>query len=206
MLYQFFKISLLTLLLVNIGCKQDKFVNQNVSIHQKNKKLNNTIITTLDNKEYTLKLETLIINDTLDVIDYKENEYSSPIIIFQELVFYYKGKLIKDYKLPLININKKTITGKVIRIIETPIYEICVYNNFYIINGTYYDYCNGVECPEFIGIYDFNGNIIYEYLTSEKIKTPLKDILDKYKIDINNKNDCVNISLYEVTAPSSSKP
>ena len=194
MLSQILKTSLFVLLLA-ISCKQGKANSQNVSGNQSIQKFNDTVVSTIHNKDYYLKIETHLFNDTLDVVDYKEDKYSSPIITYQSLSFYSNKKLVKNYKLPIKNINKKTVTGKVLEIAETPIYKMCISNNFYIIQGS--DYCNGSDCPEFIGIYDVSGTVTCEWFSNKKDKTSLKNILFKNKIDINNLTNCVNIEVFK---------
>jgi hypothetical protein len=193
MLSQILKTSVFVLLLA-ISCKQGIANSQNVSENQNIQKFNDTVISIIHNKDYYLKIETHLFNDTLDVVDYKEDKYSSPIITHQILSFYNNKKLIKNYKLPLENINKKTVTGRVLGIAETPIYKMCTSNNFYIIQGS--DYCNGSDCPEFIGIYEMNGTVVCEWFSNKKDKTSLKGILFKNRIDLNKLTDCVNIEVF----------
>lgn len=194
MLSQIFKTSLFVMLLV-VSCKQSKNFVQNTPKEQVTQKLKDTIIRNLHNKEYSLKMETHFINDTLDVVDYREDKYSSPIITFQKLSFYNKSKLIKDYELPLKSVGKKIITGKILEVIETPIYKMCLSKNFYIVQGS--DYCNGSDCPEFIGIYSMNGDIIYEGFSSKERTSLLKNIVIKNNIDLNKLTNCINIDVFK---------
>lgn len=191
---QILKISVI-LLLLNLACKQEKVVGQNISKRQVVQRSKDTIISNLHNKEYSLKIETHFSNDTLNVVDYKEDKYSSPVITFQKLSFYVKNELIKEYKPPLKSVDKKTITGEIIGALETPIYKMCLSNNFYIVQGS--DYCNGSDCPEFIGIYSINGDIIYEGFPNEKKKTSLKNIILKNNINLSKMTDCVNFDIFK---------
>lgn len=194
MISQILKTSIV-LLLLSVACKQDKVVSQNISKRQVAQQSKDTTISNLRNKEYSLRIETHISNDTLNVVDYKEDKYSSPVITFQKLIFYDKNELIKEYKPPLKNVDKKTITNKIIRAVQTPIYKMCISNNFYIIQGS--DYCNGSDCPEFIGIYSSKGDVIYEGFPNEKKKTLLKDIVVKNNIDLNKPTHCVNVEVFK---------
>ncbi|SHH88208.1 hypothetical protein [Flavobacterium defluvii] len=199
MLSQILKASVV-LLLMSIACKQDKTISKSVS-HNKEKaqKSKDKIISSLNNKDFSLNIETYFSKDTLNVVDYKEDIYSSPIIIFQKLSFYNKNKLIKTHQLPLKNVNKKTITDKVISATGTPIYKACLSKksnqDFYIVNGS--DYCNGSDCPEFIGIYLMNGDIIYEGFSNEKKKHILKNIIVKNSIDLNKLTNCIDIDIFK---------
>ncbi len=194
MINQILKISVV-LLLLSVACKQEKVVSQNISKRQVIEQPKDTIISNLNNEEYSLRIETHVSNDTLNVVDYKEDRYSSPVITFQKLSFYDKNELIKEYKPPLKSVEKKTITDKIIGALETPIYKMCISNNFYIIQGA--DYCNGSDCPEFIGIYSKNGDVIYEGFPNEKKKTSLKNIVIKNNIDLNKPTNCINIEVFK---------
>jgi|694.fasta_scaffold123520_2 hypothetical protein len=190
MLNQIFKIAVI-LVFLNVGCKHNKINNQNILRLQK---LNDTIVSVSGNNDNLLKIESHFSNDTLDVVDYKEDKFSSPIIVFQKLLFYNKDKLILSYNLPFNKVDRKTITGSVISTIETPVYKVCVFKDFYIINGS--DYCNGSDCPEFIGIYSEKGEIIYEGFTNQEKTTALKDFVDMNKIDLNKLDKCTYIEFF----------
>jgi hypothetical protein len=190
---QIFKTSIVVLLL-SVACKQDKFISQNISKRQVTQLSEDTILSNLNNKEYSLKIETHFTNDTLNVVDYKEDKYSSPVITYQKLIFFHKNELIKEYIPSIRIVEKKTIMNKNIRALETPIYKMCLSNNFYIIQGS--DYCNGSDCPEFLGIYSVNGDIIHEGFPNEKKTTILKTITIKNNIDLNKSTDCVNVNVF----------
>lgn len=63
----------------------------------------------------------------------------------------------------------------------------------FIVKGAFYDYCNGTDCPEFIGIYSMKGKVIYEGYTNEKNKVSLKNILTEYGIQPNKSMDCIKV-------------
>lgn len=181
-----------------LGCKNESSKSSLVS-SQESKELptatENVIIKTLRNNEFTLNIETHFSNDTLDVIDYKEDPNSSPIILEQKAYFLKDNKLITKFS-PAINFTKKkTITRKEINALQTPIYRICLVktmvDNFYLMYGS--DYCNGSDCPEFTGIYTMDGKVVYEGISTIKGKIPLKDILLKYKIELNKPSECIDI-------------
>ncbi|RUT69474.1 hypothetical protein D0817_14930 [Flavobacterium cupreum] len=183
-----------------IACKQDKIISKAVSYKkQEIQKSKDQSVSSLSNKDFSLQIVTRFSTDTLNVIDYKEDRYSSPIITFQKLLFYNKNLLVKEHKLPLKNINKRTISGKILSATETPIYKMCLFNNsdqhFYIVHGS--DYCSGSHCPEFIGIYSMKGDAIYEGFSNEKKTFLLKKVVIKNRIDLNKLSNCVNVDIYK---------
>ena len=54
-------------------------------------------VKSLKYKEYSLTINTKYKKDTLNVIDYKEDKYSSPVILHQEFIFFKNGKKIKEF-------------------------------------------------------------------------------------------------------------
>jgi hypothetical protein len=203
MLYQIrgLQLKLITVLMfIFLGCKNEslKGNEKTISIQKSNSiKLSvsseGTILKTLKNNEFKLDIETSFSNDTLDIIDYKEDIYSSPIILSQQLYFFKNDKLINHYKLPIKYVKKKTITKISLNALQTPLYKVCLTrtndNDYYIVYGS--DYCNGSDCPEFIGIYSMSGKMIYEGISTKKGKVSLKDILLKYKIKLDNSSQCI---------------
>lgn len=183
----------LIILIFIVACKRFNAPNSTTSNYINSEKIIDTVYTILQNNDYSLKIETQVLNDTLDVVDYREDEYSNPIIIFQDISFYFHEKLIRKYNLPLEFKTVNTISNKILNIPETPIYEICTNNEYFIIQGA--DNCNGSRCPEFIGIYNLKGEIIFEGFSKIKSNPSLNEITKKYKIDTNNKSKCLNIEI-----------
>jgi hypothetical protein len=190
----------IVLIPVFMGCKNGLFKNdmkensiENTKSITLPKKSQQTVIKILTNNEFKLNIETLFSSDTLDIIDYKNDFCSSPIILTQKLSFFEKDKLLNHYELPIKVIKKKTITKISLNTLQTPIYKICLVrannNDYYIVNGS--DCCNGSNCPEFTGIYTMQGKIIYEGVSTIKGKVSLKDILLMYKIELNNPLQCI---------------
>jgi hypothetical protein len=143
------------------------------------------------NDTFSLKVKTKFSKDTLNIIDYKEDKYSSPIILEQNVLFFKNDSVAKEAKIPIESIRKKTIKNIYLDILRTPIYEISLVkskrNIYYLILGS--DYCNGSTCLEFVGIYNFSGDVIYEGVPNYK-KELLKEILLKYEI-----NKCIFIKI-----------
>ena len=146
--------------------------------------------------KYALIVKSEYSKDTLDILDYHEDPYSTPIILKQVLVFTANDTILKEYKLPIANTKKRTVNGIFLNVLQTPIYEIGIVNSkksiYYAIWGS--DYCNGPDCLEFIGIYNYKGDIIFEGITNSN-KERFKKILCKYKIDINKRLDTKEIDI-----------
>lgn len=195
MVRKFLKTSLV-LMLLSIGCKK---VDSNDTDDFSIKQVEHSVVTGLSNGDFSLKITTHILNDTLDVDDYKRDKYSSPIIMNQELSFFKDEKLIKIYQLPIKQINVKTLTNASLDILHTPVYEICATKSaakdFYVISGAEYDVCHGIDCLEFIGIYSMQGDIVYEGYFNENKKVSLEDILNDNQADLNKTKNCKNVDL-----------
>jgi hypothetical protein len=185
------KTIIILLLIACISCKHLQTGKENIIPQNSNYHVENELFF----KNYKVKLSTYLINDTLDVVDYKEDNYSNPIITSQRVSFYVEDKIIREFILPLHSISKRTISGGDVNALRTPIYELCLYKNhqdkYYILNGS--DYCNGANCQEFIGIYTLSGDIVYEGLVTPGTSSDLKELLQKKRITLNQENDCVNI-------------
>ena len=146
--------------------------------------------------KYALIVKSEYSKDTLDILDYQEDPYSTPIILKQVLVFTANDTILKEYKLPIANTKKRTVNGIFLNVLQTPIYEIGIVKSkksiYYAIWGS--DYCNGPDCLEFIGIYNYKGDTIFEGITNIN-KERFKKILCKHKIDINKRLDTKEIDI-----------
>lgn len=184
-----------------LGCNNATHPNdiKPVKVQQVTHKDEDSIITTLANNQYKLVVETKFSTDTVDAIDYKEDPYSSPIILEQKIFFYNGEKLIRLNEHPIKYVTKQTTSKKSLQTLQTPIYQICLTktdgDSYYLVYGS--DYCNGSNCPEFLGIYSMLGKTIYEGLSTEQQKPSLKEVLAKHSIDINNRVQCSQINLFK---------
>ncbi|MEZ4826253.1 MAG: hypothetical protein R3C61_08160 [Bacteroidia bacterium] len=101
--------------------------------------------------------------------------------------------------LPTGKIEKTAKLFQTVKLAQIPIIEICLIKgfeqDFYFMAGA--DFCNGVECPEFYGIYSMNGSVIYEGITTvgplSKESPSFDSIIQAYSIDINRPDTCQNI-------------
>lgn len=156
-------------------------------------------LTVLSHRDDKLTMSTAYIKDTLDEIDFREDVYSTPIILHQELHFYHRDKLLGSRQVPILYAMRKTLLRKNLRAAQTPIYRLCVLSSatgavFFGVNGS--DNCNGVACPEFNGIYSVKGNAIFEGITTVKQQRSLADAIAKYKIDIEHPLQCATLNLW----------
>jgi hypothetical protein len=194
-----FRFLIIFLFSIFIGCKNNsKLIDKKNKLDEKDSiffKTSNAV-KIIDNDVFSLKIKTKFSKDTLNNLDYKEDKYSSPIILEQYILFFKNDNLIKESKTSIESITRKTIKNTYFNILRTPIYEVGLVKSkdklYYIILGS--DYCNGSNCLEFIGIYSSLGNVIYEGVPNYK-KKELKQILLEHKIDINNRIQTIEIEL-----------
>ncbi len=186
-----FRFLIILLFLLFISCKlNSELTYKENKLEEKDTIFYNTSedVKIIDNDVYTLKVKTKYNKDTLNVVDYQEDKYSSPIILEQSLLFFKNDTVIKESKIPIETIRKKTIKNRHLNALRTPIYELGLIksedNLYYIIMGA--DYCNGSNCLEFMGIYSALGVVIYES-TSNKNMKKFEQIIIKHKLDINNR-------------------
>lgn len=82
-------------------------------------------------------------------------------------------------------------------LVTVPVFDICLLKGsnteVYEIYGA--NFCNGVMCPEFIGLYTTEGNMISEVIAAKKYYAGEKNynFLTRYKIDINDPVKCNSI-------------
>lgn len=135
----------LLFVLICVACKGESPLTGNTKITNKKEQYYSTSDSVFIKgvKTYALIIKSEYSKDTLDIIDYRESSYSSPIILKQFAVFTANGKIIKEYKLPIKNIKKKTLEGTSLNVLQTPIYEIGIVKTnkgfYYAIWGS--DYC-----------------------------------------------------------------
>ena len=61
--------------------------------------------------KYALIVKSEYSKDTLDIFDYQEDPYSTPIILKQVLIFTANDTILKEYELPIANTKKRTVNG-----------------------------------------------------------------------------------------------
>lgn len=184
---------ILLILFYCISCGTEKG-----SISKINSDKTDEITIQISNDSYHLDLVTEYKKDTLNVIDWEEDKYSNPVIVKQVLKFYNHSQLVKEHELPIKYISKETIKGKSLNVPEVPIIDICYHKgineNYFIVSGS--DFCMGVLCPEFIGVYQMNGKELYESVTTDKENKPnfnFKVFLESTGIKINKPDKCTSL-------------
>lgn len=146
---------------------------------------NKNILLSLTQGEYTVTLRTTIDNKSLD-IKWKEYGFSYPYILSQELFFYYKDKCLKKHVIPIPK-RQFVINGRRINYQEIPIFDIELLqgSNGVLVHLYGADYCCGANCPEFNGLYMFDGTILSESISV--INQPLNGKnLNEIEVDFNN--------------------
>lgn len=159
------------------------------------------VVKSLENGEYKLEIKTVLINDTLDVPDF--SIYVTPVIKRQELHFYKEDKKIGT-RLLAIELKKFASKSKGhLRVPSIPQFQACLVKGahqfFYILNGS--DFCFTGHCPEFVGIYTMEGNVVHESISTKGLLSKkymeLIDFCNAYQVDINDDNKCVSIREYK---------
>jgi hypothetical protein len=150
----------------------------------------------LENGIYKLELRTIILDDTLEE-DWIEYGFLAPLINSQYLIFYKNEKIISEYEIPVEKIVKNTKEQKQASLVSIPVFDLCLLKGsnieVYKIYGA--NYCNGILCPEFTGLYSMEGKMITEYSAAKKYFSgeDSYDFLTKNKIDLSKPVKCNSI-------------
>ena len=166
------KNKLLVLLFLCLSCGDNHVTDKNVSL-------------TLTQGEYTVTLRTTIDKNDPN-IKWEEYGFSYPYILSQELLFYYKGDCLKRHVIPRPK-RQFAIKGRTIRYQEIPIFDIELLqgSNGVLVHLYGADYCCGTNCPEFNGLYMFDGTILSECISV--LNQPLNGKnLNLIEVDLNN--------------------
>lgn len=149
--------------------------------HSKNK----NVLLSLTHGEYTVILQTTIDKNDYN-IKWDEYGFSYPYILSQELAFYYKGKYIKKHVIPIPK-RQFEVNGKTMKYQEIPIFDIELLqgSNGVLVHLFGSNYCCGTNCPEFNGLYMFDGTILSECISV--VNQPLNGkSLNEIEVDFNN--------------------
>lgn len=122
----------------------------------------------ITNGQYTISIQSDFINDSLNPDYVYSDRLIWPIIQNQKLIIEKKGDVKFEYLIPLKKKMRPNNLSINIQSLETPIWEIAIYNGSQIIIGVHgEDYCLGSRCAKFIGLYDLQGKVLFEqYLDS----------------------------------------
>ena len=150
------------------------------------------------NASDSLELLTTYKKDTLNVVDWEEDKFSNPVIVKQVLKFYNNLQLVKEHELPIKYKLQKNVKGQTLNVPVVPITNICYHKgingDYFIIGGS--DFCMGVLCPEFTGIYQMDGSPIFEATSTEskdKFRIDLVKLIESTGIQINKPDKCMSL-------------
>ena len=142
----------------------------------------------------SLMLETFYYGDTLDEMC-KTYGFVYPIIITQNVYFMVNDTVVKKRVLDCLPTHKHKYKKEEITIQTLPVFDIGVYEGadrrFYYLEGACF--CCGVLCPEYLGIYEMDGTLLYEVIAAMNYKycngyKSLVDFCNREKVDINGPN------------------
>lgn len=192
---KFYLYSAFFLFFLNFNCKS--------SFLKKNPQLNEAYsdsVLLLNNEHFGLALVAQLSYDTLSE-DYSFDEkYDSPIVLKQSLIFYENGQEVKKYLPPFDKSSKMTTKNAKLEVVDIVIWDVCLESgsqeDFYYLYGS--GFCAGSNCPEFFGIYNMHGKIIYEgYSTSgQDNANSFEDVLNNFGIDIKKPKSCIKSDKY----------
>ena len=137
-------------------------------------------------KQHTIQFKTYLIKDSVRT---QELLWQNPTIIEQKIYIYSKEKLIKSFRISNKQIHIITKDNIEMEITQIPIIDVCLLEgnqNYLYLYGTLN--CNGIECPEYLSIYDLSGNKIVEYVSTEhnnRYKS-FNEFVTSHKLDIEN--------------------
>ena len=94
--------------------------------------------------------------------------YTHPIIVEQNVFFMRNDTLVGKRAMDYLPTHNHRYHSEELTIQTLPIYDIGVYKGanrcFFYLYGT--SFCNGMICPEYFGIYEMDGTLLYERIGS----------------------------------------
>jgi hypothetical protein len=151
----------------------------------------------VSNGIYKLELKSTLIIDTLNE-EWKDDKFWTPLLERQSLHFYKNGIEINRHLFPIEHIIRTNKHDQKLCLVAIPIFDICILKGpsadvFYVYGA---EFCNGVECPEFLGLYSMSGDELYENISTQKRSVnlvKLEDIIKEYRLHINEPDTCQTI-------------
>lgn len=146
---------------------------------------------------FKLELKSILLEDTLlEEWEDEQLRFGTPLVQEQSLLFYKNEREIKSHLLPINHIKTTTRKQGNTEVATLPVFDICIKqvgtDKLYYVYGA--GFCNGTGCPEFTGLYNMDGDIIYEGVsTNESSARELQIILKKYNLDFNKSDGCQTI-------------
>lgn len=149
-----------------------------VSCHTSN---NQDISLSLSYGDYTVTLKTMI-DKTHCNIRWEEYGFSYPYILSQELVFCHKGRRINEHTIPIPK-RKWIINGNNHYFQQIPIFDIELLqgSNDVLIHLYGANYCCGISCPEYNGLYMLDGTVVSECIST--MDQPLNGTMTNADVD-----------------------
>lgn len=145
--------------------------------------------TMLNKNNHCIELYTVLLNDTVKDI---ENIYSTPVIINQMIIFYHNQDSINCYTPKIQKERVKTLYGHTkLNVFKFPIIDISILETdssfIYMVYGV--DYCCGVNCTEYIALFNIDGICIYDSeINGIKLEKIIKDYKIKFEVPIQKKS------------------
>jgi hypothetical protein len=158
-------------------------------------------IKTVASGNYRAELITTLSKDTL-IGEWEDDIYGSPIVEHQKIIFYEDGNIIGSHTFPVSKTSKSTKYSKSVEVPILAILDICLIDlkgdDLYYVYGA--GFCNGVGCPEFVGVYKMTGEVLNETITATgsvagKISS-LVEIERMYDISLDDDKNCETILSY----------
>lgn len=144
-------------------------------------------------KEYTLSLNTCLLNDSVIT---NELLWQKPIVIRQEISLFKKGHLLKKIEIKNNQLVILTKDGLNIDVSQIPIIDVAFVKGeetFIYLYGALN--CNGINCPEYLGIYDLSGNKCIDYISTDinNQHELFEKFISKYGIVLENRLSQISI-------------
>jgi hypothetical protein len=154
-------------------------------------------VITLSTGVFKLKLKSILLKDTL-IEEWEDDQlrFGTPLVHEQRLFFYKNEREIKSHLLPINRIKITTRKQQNTEVAALPVFDICIKHagtdKLYYVYGA--GFCNGTGCSEFTGLYNLDGDIIYEGVsTNESSARELEIVSKKYNLDFNKSDSCQTI-------------
>lgn len=119
------------------------------------------------NTNASMMLETFMYSDTLDA-RCDTFGFIYPIVLSQCVYFIIDDSIVAKRKLDFLPFHTHQFKFREIQIQTLPIFDIGIYKGsdgyYYFLYGA--SFCNGMNCPEYLGIYNSQGKLLFECISS----------------------------------------
>jgi hypothetical protein len=149
---------------------------------------------------FKIELQTFILDDTLKE-QWERYGFEYPFVTRQYLVFYKNEMEISQHLIPVEKTYRILKNGTKTSLSTMPIFDICLLKGskgyIYYVYGA--NYCNGIDCPEFIGLYDMKGTVLSEKISNHAGLTrgsKVEEIEKRYGVNLIRRDTCTTILDY----------